>query len=953
MRQFSLLILAWLICGHAFSQDPYFERDLFINDAVDDASLVVSASGFMYVSADDRLIKTDRDGNVVWNKVVPPATNRQYYINTVRMIGDSVIVIVKLQQVSLTDTNGNILWNYSFPEDYLIHQTVIIGGRIHVFGTNEFYFFFAAKLDQNGNLLYKTIFENDPKLAAFLDINDIKVLKDSSILIGGTADSYLNIDSHTGDPFLIKFNPEGDSIWCQRYRSYDFRTALHIETDHDGNIYYIGNWTSSSFSGDHNGLMVKTDSEGNMLWVKEAGIFEKVQAFVLQNDTSFALICANDPDVADSLFLVKTDTSGNILSLGPLIHSTNGLNFGCYDVKKTDGEGFILLGRKFILKENGTRRTNSIFIRKFDREWNPVITHDLPVKLETNHRFCSRNDTLVLKIKFPHNLPELPDITLELSDNHGDFSDATNILTLDDPDSTTWHIPYSTILDNPAFTNKSVLYGHHYLRVVSSNPDIPFQPSRPIFVLFSRTPDYSLIDYDASIYNSEDIVHTPEVYCIDDRFYMMLKKEAGYEASGEEHIEWHRGNFHYNVEIHQDGESEYVYECTHAGDFPFSVRISNRECITNLYDTIVVRNSPQINLVFKPDTFCHDHAVIYATGEIENREYNWDFNDAVVDSGTGLGPYHVHWTWVDYNQKLIRFSVSPDSAGCGVELYQTYYVPLPEQIRIDFISFNRNNQPVLYWDQFPETPDTFYIIKTNGQQEVPLCSGRTETYHTLYTTDSLYNYWNFTDTTAIDSSMSYTIYTMDGCGLKSYRSYYAPSYLYYKIEGDSVRLSWTKYRDPWYIVQEYELFKGRKRGNLSSYYYTGNSTAQNLQYTVLHESDTTYYQVVSNADNITVFNNSNMVMVPGTNTGIPVHRRSPAGYVATLGNGRYAVHIDDPEADFDRLELVNVLGVVVAGKKIEPGRDTRLDLSSYHPGVYLVVLEGGNAAKSVLRFVHR
>jgi PKD repeat protein len=115
---------------------------------------------------------------------------------------------------------------------------------------------FVVRLDKSGNILWQKLLNlsngND-------NINDIQETSDGHLIITGSVKS-------TPDVGLIKLDMNGQLIWCKTFGNngqFDEGTAL-IETN-DGGYLVTGRYISM---GTFNALLMKTDSSGNLQWLK-------------------------------------------------------------------------------------------------------------------------------------------------------------------------------------------------------------------------------------------------------------------------------------------------------------------------------------------------------------------------------------------------------------------------------------------------------------------------------------------------------------------------------------------------------------------------------------------------------------------------------------------------------------------------------------------------------------
>jgi hypothetical protein len=96
----------------------------------------------------------------------------------------------------------------------------------------------------------------------------------------------INTDSTwtTSDIFIVKYDALGNVLWAKREGGFGEDVGISVTTDAFGNVYVVGNYTSDTLiigptmliNKDSTGLsndisVVKYDSLGNLLWVKDAG----------------------------------------------------------------------------------------------------------------------------------------------------------------------------------------------------------------------------------------------------------------------------------------------------------------------------------------------------------------------------------------------------------------------------------------------------------------------------------------------------------------------------------------------------------------------------------------------------------------------------------------------------------------------------------------------------------
>ena len=93
----------------------------------------------------------------------------------------------------------------------------------------------------------------------------VEQTSDDGFIIVGTTDS-----SGGDDVFLIKTNSIGDTLWTRTYGTYHYDYATCVHQTNDGGYIIFGE-TDSYDPNFWEGLLIKTDSNGDTLWTKHLG----------------------------------------------------------------------------------------------------------------------------------------------------------------------------------------------------------------------------------------------------------------------------------------------------------------------------------------------------------------------------------------------------------------------------------------------------------------------------------------------------------------------------------------------------------------------------------------------------------------------------------------------------------------------------------------------------------
>ncbi len=238
-----------------------------------------------------RFIKIDANGTVIWNKVINEigrghsicatsdggfiATNQ--YRSSVQQ-GDDIGVIK-------FDSEGNKQWLRSFGGSGLEYGNSIIqtaDGGYAVLGrvcdSDENVSDFSKmgdvviKIDANGHKQWiKAITGSVEGYSIIADGNNY-------VITGMTVSNEFGTYHGQGDIYLIKINSSGEKIWSKTYGGPYGEVAMSVVLTTDGGYFLAGTTGGSKGNfnikgeGDNNVLAMKTDSNGNLIWINTFGI---------------------------------------------------------------------------------------------------------------------------------------------------------------------------------------------------------------------------------------------------------------------------------------------------------------------------------------------------------------------------------------------------------------------------------------------------------------------------------------------------------------------------------------------------------------------------------------------------------------------------------------------------------------------------------------------------------
>ena len=136
---------------------------------------------------------------------------------------------------------------------------------------------------------------------------------DGGFLLAG----YTFSESEGGaDILLIKTDSEGNLLWEKKFGGSGCEYANCVKEDSAGNIFLAG-FTTSFGNGNEDFYVIKTDSIGNIIWQKNYGSEETDIAekfiFTENDELIIAGFTEKTADYQDDMFLIKINTEGDTL----------------------------------------------------------------------------------------------------------------------------------------------------------------------------------------------------------------------------------------------------------------------------------------------------------------------------------------------------------------------------------------------------------------------------------------------------------------------------------------------------------------------------------------------------------------------------------------------------------------------------------------------------------------
>ena len=224
-------------------------------------------------SSDAWFIKTDSDGNEIWNKSYGGPNSD--YVKDVKQTNDGGYILAGHTEsfgqglsdawLIKTSSDGIELWNKTFggvDSDFLndVQQTsdegyIFVGYTEPINGDKDAW---LVKTDSDGIELWNKTFGGVNDDSA----NDVKQTSNGGFILVGYTESFGQGQS---DTWLVKTDSDGIELWNKTFGGVSYDSANDVKQTSDGGFIIAGQ-TSSFGIGDNDAWLIKTDVNGNHVW---------------------------------------------------------------------------------------------------------------------------------------------------------------------------------------------------------------------------------------------------------------------------------------------------------------------------------------------------------------------------------------------------------------------------------------------------------------------------------------------------------------------------------------------------------------------------------------------------------------------------------------------------------------------------------------------------------------
>ena len=302
---------------------PNWDESYSINQTVDGGFILTGRTkSYGKGNFDVWLIKADGNGSEIWNRTYGGPSD-DYALGVIQATDNGYVIIGSTASYGngnndvwliKVDPDGNEIWNRTYGggdtdngraiEETLDGGFILTGGTYsYSNGENDVW---IIKTDSEGNEVWNRTYGGNS-----FDWGE-SVIKTSNggYLIAGDTLSY---GMGQYDIWLIKINEEGVEQWNKTYGGNIWDQVYTIQQTDDDGFIFIG-YTSSYGAGQYDIWLIKTDSNGNILWARTYGGRDVDIGYSVQqtNDGKYILVGFTRSYGVGSydLWLIKTDENG-------------------------------------------------------------------------------------------------------------------------------------------------------------------------------------------------------------------------------------------------------------------------------------------------------------------------------------------------------------------------------------------------------------------------------------------------------------------------------------------------------------------------------------------------------------------------------------------------------------------------------------------------------------------
>ena len=194
------------------------------------------------------------------------------------------------------------------------------------------------KVDAEGNEEWSNSYGGDKIDRVF----SVQQTTDGGYVAVGITYSFNSVGPNDRDGYLIKANPTGELEWHKTFGEDGYDVGHSITLTSEGGYLITGYGESFASGGKRDVYLVKTNTDGKILWLKEYGQGDDERGIKGLQTKDGGYIAIGFTDSNWDVYMVKTNSEGNE-SWTRTFGTPDRIDFG-YTVKETVDGGYVLIG---------------------------------------------------------------------------------------------------------------------------------------------------------------------------------------------------------------------------------------------------------------------------------------------------------------------------------------------------------------------------------------------------------------------------------------------------------------------------------------------------------------------------------------------------------------------------------------------------------------------------------
>ena len=221
------------------------------------------------------LVKTDANGNEVWHNVFTIPWQVESQANDVKQTHDGGYILTGQYKTAFsppessiflikTDAQGNLVWNKTYDPSYVGGKSVIetIDGYVVVGGGDGD--IYLLKTDSNGNIIWSKNLDGSSSNSG----SSVSSTVDGGYIIVGDR----TVSSINSDIYLVKTDNAGNKVWERTFGGLNSESGISGQQTSEGG-YIVGGTINPNIL--ENMYVIKTDNAGNEIWNLSIGDSDK------------------------------------------------------------------------------------------------------------------------------------------------------------------------------------------------------------------------------------------------------------------------------------------------------------------------------------------------------------------------------------------------------------------------------------------------------------------------------------------------------------------------------------------------------------------------------------------------------------------------------------------------------------------------------------------------------